>query len=1053
MVAKDGYMYETDWESGSLMITNVTNPYEPVVTFAEGDFLDSPYYIVRVGNTVFVESSDESGGGRVTSFDISNPANVQQLDVIDIAGAGLGCNNISGIYAAADALLLDVSCFPNKRLLAIDVANPAAMSFGDNMDYSPYSSTSSVTTIQQSGNSSYVYFGSTSLYIEIDMSDPSNMNVTENVPAVVLPNFDEPVRQKVGDYVYAVTYSYVGGLREYDLHAIDVSNPASPALVTTIDLCSVKYSSTELKFVGGNRIIGACNAELFDIDVSNPLAPVIGPKATTLETFVSMYVDTDGRVYQNADFENVITEQVYDASTPGVAPSFLGANVNDLGGHGYSTYMMVPPGSQIAYVMQHTWPIVRTVDISDPNNMRVLDTQFLTQGGQLLDRFLFSNRANVSFTDNGDFMLIADTASFDPATWEGELDVIDIRDPSNITVADRVTMPLSDNYLTSKVVDDTWYVMNDDSLKTFQINPATGILTLLDTQAYTPPGGFSVGNSRLAIVNDTALMMFGQQSARAIDITDPANLGVATTTSLPVMSSYSVGQPYTLNDHILVSTGGSPGWVRAIDASNPAALTLSSSVSNSKIKSGTFQAFGANELLLSNAQGDDFSKIDVSNLNSIQLSEITGNGGLFPDALDGFDEVWDGLAISGNYAFGASSIADGNLYSFDISDLTTAKPLDVISRQTPLYQPQSLHAANGKLYVGSRTYTEVNANLVSYDLTNPDAPVYDGTSVHEFTDILDIATKGNRLYAARYEGLGVYDTTNPRFPVLKTLASDAGSAKAIAIDGNRLYLADAADGLLIYDITTPDSPVLLSTFTDVNFTGLDSIEVVGSTLYGVMDGANKVVIIDVSNGAAPTTITTVSDSLFNELSKVFVSGDRLYVSSRGDTLTLNDSVTAYDISTPTSPVKVSQYVADDSTLGYAAMEFYQGFILVTATDGHRIDVIDFNDEAEPTLEQSIGTDGSLQGVNEMKVVGNRLYVASQFGNSLNTYSLVAGGASEPPVTPPASPETPTASPSTPAAPNAGIASNPGWLQLIAIGLFLAILVIRKPRFIIRSRLR
>ncbi len=390
-----------------------------------------------------------------------------------------------------------------------------------------------------------------------------------------------------------------------------------------------------------------------------------------------MYVDTDGRVYQNADFENVITEQVYDASTPGVAPSFLGANVNDLGGHGYSTYMMVPPGSQIAYVMQHTWPIIRTVDISDPDNMRVLDTQFLTQGGQLLDRFLFSNRANVSFTNNGDFMLIADTASFDPATWEGELDVIDIRNPSNITVADRVTMPLSDNYLTSKVVDDTWYVMNDDSLKTFQINPATGILTLLDTQAYTPPGGFSVGNSRLAIVNDTALMMFGQQSARAIDITDPANLGVATTTSLPVMSSYSVGQPYTLNDHILVSTGGSPGWVRAIDASNPAALTLSSSVSNSKIKSGTFQAFGVNELLLSNAQGDDFSKINVSNLNSIQLSEITGNGGLFPDALDGFDEVWDGLAISGNYAFGASSIADGNLYSFDISDLTTAKPLDV----------------------------------------------------------------------------------------------------------------------------------------------------------------------------------------------------------------------------------------------------------------------------------------------------------------------------------------------------------------------------------------
>lgn len=1052
MVAKDGFMYETDWESGSLMITDVRDAYDPKVTFGKGDFLNSPFYIARVGSTVYVESSDENGDGRVTSFDISDPQNVEQRDAFDIVDASItGCDSIRNLYSLSDALLVDLNCSSGNRALLLNVSDPANIVAGDVFDYSPYVTSGSILEVQSSGTSAFVYFGDDTLYAEIDVSDVSNISAIETSPFVTLPNFDNAERQKVGDHVYATTYSYVGGLREYDVHAIDVSNPASPSIVSTTDMCAVKYTSNKLQYVGGNRLIAACNGELFDIDVSNPLAPAIGPKAVTLETFTAMYVDTDGKVYQNADFENVITEQVYDASSPGAAPSFLGANVNDLGGHGYSMYMMVPPGSQIAYVMQHTWPIIRTVDISDPNNMEVLDTQFLTQNGQLVKEFGFSNRSNVSFSSNGDYMLIADTSTTDPVSWAGTLDVIDISDPNNITVADRQVMPVSDDYLTSKVVGDTWYVLNDDSLKTFAVNPSNGTLTALDTQAYTPPAGFSATNSRLAIVNDTALMTFSQQSARTIDVSDPSSLGMPASTNLPVLPAYALGQPYVVGNHILVSAGGSPGRVHSIDVSNPAALTLSSSISSTGFKSGTFQDYSPGVVLLSNAQGDAFSKINITDLGNLQLTEQTGLGGLYPDVLDGFDEVWDGLAVSGNYAFGASSIADGNMYSFDISDLSVPKPLDIITRQTPLYQPQSLHAANGKLYVGSRTYTEVNADLVSYDLTDPNKPEYDGAAVHDFTDVLDMVTNGNRLYAVRnWGGLGVYDTTNPRFPVLKNLVGDASSPTAVAIQDTTLYIADSNDGLMIYDISDPDNPTLESTFEDANFTGLHSIKVVGSTLYGVMEGDNDVIVIDVSDSSNPSTVTTVTDTNFNSLSKLFVQGSRLYVSSKGDGASVRDSITVFDISNSMAPSKTGQYVAEAGTLGYGNIEYYQGFVLVAATDAHRIDVIDFDDEDNPIFERSIGNDSSLQGANNMKVVGDNLYVISQFGNSLNTYALAMTTGSVGPVVPPVTP-VPPSEPAVPTMPSAPLAPNTGgsassWWPLYLIPVFvlaLAVLITRR----------
>ncbi|MEO5499342.1 MAG: hypothetical protein ABIR46_02495, partial [Candidatus Saccharimonadales bacterium] len=390
LVAKNNYMYEPDYASGTLEITNVADPYNPVVTFAHGDYLIDADEIAMIGNTVFVMgSTDDTGSaGRVTAFDITNPNNVNQIGMINIADAGVGCSSATNMFAAQNSLLLSSICGAGDyRLLALDVSNPAAMVFGDDISFGLYDT--SIDSVQQDGSFAYVYFRSTYLYAKLNMS---NLNALTFDESVLSAGFGSLVssKQKVGNYVYTASWTSMGG-GQYDLNlrTIDVSTPASPISVATTDMCQpLSGRDSEFRVASASRLIVTCNEELFDINITNPLAPVVGAKATTLYSFGYMVLDANNKVYQNSDFENVITEQVYDASIPGIAPTFLGADVNDLA-MAYNTYFMIPPGSTTAFVIQNDLPIIRTVDISNPSDMKVLRTQFLTQGGQLLKNFGF----------------------------------------------------------------------------------------------------------------------------------------------------------------------------------------------------------------------------------------------------------------------------------------------------------------------------------------------------------------------------------------------------------------------------------------------------------------------------------------------------------------------------------------------------------------------------------------------------------------------------------------------------------------------------------------
>jgi len=195
-----------------------------------------------------------------------------------------------------------------------------------------------------------------------------------------------------------------------------------------------------------------------------------------------------------------------------------------------------------------------------------------------------------------------------------------------------------------------------------------------------------------------------------------------------------------------------------------------------------------------------------------------------------------------------------------------------------------------------------------------------------------------------------------------------------------------------------------------------------------------------------------------------VSGTRLYVSNQSDGTggTIPDSVTAYDISTPQSPSKISQFLSartsDDE--GYQTMEVYNDrFVLVTVPGANVIDVIDFDNLSTPALDQTIGgssNDPSLQFVNDLQVIGNRLYTLSKHGESINTYSLASstapggggggsggGGGGSTPSGP---------APSVPGAPNTGMAKFGQELRIAAFIIAASMAIVVGYRAV-RQRIR
>lgn len=223
--------------------------------------------------------------------------------------------------------------------------------------------TNSVTLPGQSvyASGSYAYVGTTGVATGIQVVDISNPSSPINVAYISTQSgpgqidatsndiFDIYVE---GNYLFASTYN--GGLL-----SVDVSNPASPVVLDTLDLASETWGVTK----SGNYIyVGSSTAGLYVVDATDPA------NLSLVNTVASMplrHIQVVGTMIYGSANSAI---QVIDIATP-AAPVLLGQLAVGM----YTAYETYTYGSYL-YTLNKGAKTLLTYDVSNPAAITLVDT-------------------------------------------------------------------------------------------------------------------------------------------------------------------------------------------------------------------------------------------------------------------------------------------------------------------------------------------------------------------------------------------------------------------------------------------------------------------------------------------------------------------------------------------------------------------------------------------------------------------------------------------------------------------------------------------------------
>lgn len=180
----------------------------------------------------------------------------------------------------------------------------------------------------------------------------------------------------------------------------------------------------------------------------------------------------------------------------------------------------------------------------------------------------------------------------------------------------------------------------------------------------------------------------------------------------------------------------------------------------------------------------------------------------------------------------------------------------------------------------------------------------------EFSDLFQdpqgLASVGEFAFVGAEElGVLVINISDPANPLVVATIDTAGSARALAIESNKLYVADGSAGLSIFDIDDPTNASLLGSLAGIGADDLVGIAIDGSTAY-VIDAQTGLRAIDVSDATQPTQIGQDPDVPNAQIraARVKLSGDTAVVSYQRFHPDGVPGVRLLNITNPASPVPV-----------------------------------------------------------------------------------------------------------------------------------------------------
>jgi hypothetical protein len=223
----------------------------------------------------------------------------------------------------------------------------------------------------------------------------------------------------------------------------------------------------------------------------------------------------------------------------------------------------------------------------------------------------------------------------------------------------------------------------------------------------------------------------------------------------------------------------------------------------------------------------------------------------------------------------------------------------------------------------------------------------------------DLEIVGDYAYTATYSSARVVDLSDPTSPV--EVGSLGRRASGFAVSDGHIFLASSDAKLIAMDISDPASP---------SYRGRASLpdsarKVAVADDYAYVTVLNGGVhIVDVSNPSQMAVVGVYQNG--ENFSDVAASGNHLLVADF-------DGLHIVDVTDPSAPVRVVLYDIDGSVSSVDV----SGSLAYLGVDP--LTVVDFSDASYPIRVGSVNSDLAPGEPNQIKVVGDKVYLAHNIG--------------------------------------------------------------------------
>ncbi len=244
-------------------------------------------------------------------------------------------------------------------------------------------------------------------------------------------------------------------------------------------------------------------------------------------------------------------------------------------------------------------------------------------------------------------------------------------------------------------------------------------------------------------------------------------------------------------------------------------------------------------------------------------------------------------------------------------------------------------------------------------------------------DVMALALSGNRVFVANNEaGLQVVDVSNAASPQLVVSRLMPSEVSGIALSGSTAYLSSGLAGLSVVNMADPADPVLQRSCL---VGGPGKTVVSGQHAYSCWENHfHKGSIWRHSGGVRITTVPCMAETAAIDTPgkawSVAVTGDRAYILWNDDEANAT-GIEIYNVQNPAVPVRLGTYTPPHAGGSIAA----SGNTVFVADSNGNLDIANLSDIANPLL--LVDAYAGSSPFDHLRMEGNALYSFSYFSRS------------------------------------------------------------------------